>query len=208
MRIQFCTRTRFARHAAAIDGIHEATGGAPPGAALGEIGRRVAHPQFRGAIAWHGRQIAGYGYGSPVIPGPVPVPGQASLRISDLVACPGGEALRPWLGAFEIADVRLLPQWRGRGAGAAIVTYLAAGHMRPAVLAVEQGNLRAQGVYRRLGFTIVATVNGPGAYVMARRARRKGTAPLSDALMCDAPAARVVDVSATRPSTTGCRRSP
>ena len=57
MRIQFCTRTRFARHAAAIDGIHEATGGAPPGAALGEIGRRVAHPQFRGAIAWHGRQI-------------------------------------------------------------------------------------------------------------------------------------------------------
>jgi ribosomal protein S18 acetylase RimI-like enzyme len=86
---------------------------------------------------------------------------QRSVRIilgfcGPMLVC-GGELTR--CGRFvEIANVVVLPQWRRRGAGAALVAYLCAAaqqlRVRSVQLTVEESNTAACALYARCGFEI------------------------------------------------------
>jgi ribosomal protein S18 acetylase RimI-like enzyme len=61
-------------------------------------------------------------------------------------------------GKFEVLDIALLPQWRGRGIGTALMEWVCAQALaadQTVMIAVEKFN-RAQTLYRRLGFREVA----------------------------------------------------
>lgn len=61
--------------------------------------------------------------------------------------------------ATTLVDIALLPEWRGRGIGSALIAALL-GEARAAGtrvrLSVARSNVRAQALYRRLGFRVVA----------------------------------------------------
>lgn len=59
--------------------------------------------------------------------------------------------------SVHIADIALLPAWRGQGIGTALVMALArAANPRGLSLEVAEENLAAQRLYARLGFTVAA----------------------------------------------------
>jgi ribosomal protein S18 acetylase RimI-like enzyme len=89
-----------------------------------------------------------------------------------LVAC-GTLAL--WPHAAEIAELQVVPEWRGRGIGTALVAALEAEARRLQAARVELGvaaaNLRARALYARLGYADAQTVaidlgHGPEAVVV------------------------------------------
>jgi ribosomal protein S18 acetylase RimI-like enzyme len=78
-----------------------------------------------------------------------------------LVMCRGSAIGRLYLhetdGNIHVADISLLPEWRGRGIGAVLlrdVLERAAAAGKGVSLSVDKRN-RAQGLYRRLGFVQV-----------------------------------------------------
>ncbi len=68
-------------------------------------------------------------------------------------------AYRAWLDdSFEIAELHVLPPWRGRGIGRSLLLSIAAGRPeRTAVLSTADAPTRARRLYRGLGFTDLLT---------------------------------------------------
>ena len=66
--------------------------------------------------------------------------------------CPAGEMM-------ELDDLYILPPFRSRGIGTAIIRKCCAGTGLPVMLYVFTGNTGALGLYRRLGFRVAETVS-------------------------------------------------
>jgi len=87
--------------------------------------------------------------------GAIPTPGVIlrGLRTETIIRPPGQ-------GDFYIGHLGVAPAWRGRGIGEALTTYLLrAGRdaaLAHAVLDVAVTNPRAEALYRRLGFQVIA----------------------------------------------------
>jgi ribosomal protein S18 acetylase RimI-like enzyme len=63
------------------------------------------------------------------------------------------------VAAFTLVDIALLPAWRGRGIGMALIAALCGAAReagRPVRLSVSLGNPDARRLYQRLGFVVIA----------------------------------------------------
>jgi ribosomal protein S18 acetylase RimI-like enzyme len=95
--------------------------------------------------------------------------GRFAAARDSIVLC-GGQAVGRLLvdrqgGAVTVVDLALLPSWRGRGIGSALLRQVldeAGGEGLAVHLAVAADNLRALRLYRRLGFAVAGST---GAYV-------------------------------------------
>ncbi|MXN48998.1 GNAT family N-acetyltransferase [Shinella kummerowiae] len=80
-----------------------------------------------------------------------------------VVDCDGEPVGRLYLDCsteqWHIIDIELLPEWRGRGMGSALLSAIQREATRAGatavLLSVEQHNARAQALYRNLGFRVV-----------------------------------------------------
>lgn len=77
-------------------------------------------------------------------------------------------------GEYEIDDLYILPAYRGKGIGTAVIDRCCAAVDAPVMLYVFVRNERAVSLYQRLGFSVVRTV-GTSRYVMQRQRRSTGT---------------------------------
>ena len=95
---------------------------------------------------------------------------QAQNLIIMVQGTPAGHLMFDDTGeATHIADIALLPGWRGQGIGTALLLSLArAAAPRGLALDVAEENIAAQRLYARLGFTVVA--RRPGYLQLARPA--------------------------------------
>jgi ribosomal protein S18 acetylase RimI-like enzyme len=113
------------------------------------------YPGFRALAATEQGQVTGFCYGFCGMPGQ-----WWHDRVAEGIAARHGQAAaQAWLGdCLEVAELHVLPQCQGRGAGTALLGALGAGRTeRTALLSTPDTESTARRLYRTAGFTDLLT---------------------------------------------------
>ena len=152
----------FDRHSAHLDAIaalyDRVWGG---GSAL--VRRHAAYPGFKGLAALTpADQLAGFAYGSTVLPGQ-----WWTERVAPLLGPERAE--RYFLGSFALGELIVAPEHRRRGLATRLIRGTLAGlpHTQ-ATLSTQRDNHPARALYERLGFTYLIAEEGKPSVVMHR----------------------------------------